>query len=472
MLRCVLRYSFLVIFLQIVRASDNYGSAQLEQTVLYGPSKQSVSGIADWIQSLVKTMVNYYDQRAINHTEREIKDNAYKAYLLKLSYGGQQSYIQRYGQIPTAQLQQRDEEISASSDQDRSASRHGQDVQLFKRQSSGNPLYTGTGDRNCSNVGTQTTVRERQYNCTGGELVSESDMETDTASRISCQYCNQPAPSAPAIPPYNATLAMNANCTQSCCVPLNSTVAKQGCDCPVDRMGSQCSQIRPFNCDIRMVSPQLPCSALNAPLELRKSLYVNESCVKYSLTESNITLSYQVQCKQVKPLNQSASSVNYQYWVRNGNEFALSIDPQMFLTLKVFNFYQLTDNRAVQRVKLRAADLVANSTSTLQFSVNVSALNALKDAHKQIDYLTGGRLYLEVSIASVLISDSDLVNRPVANTFLDFYDLPPFGSGAAGLSKEGLSGIVVAVIVFVIAVLVGVFFYVRHRRNTAAKKID
>lgn len=71
------------------------------------------------------------------------------------------------------------------------------------------------------------------------------------------------------------------------------------------------------------------------------------------------------------------------------------------------------------------------------FTVDAAALRAAR--RENVNFLTGGRVYIEAALGSLLY-DGGLVGIPVVPTFLDFFDLPKAtGTNGSGENAEQLS---------------------------------
>jgi hypothetical protein len=119
-------------------------------------------------------------------------------------------------------------------------------------------------------------------------------------------------------------------------------------------------------------------------------------------------------------------------------KFILSKNPRLIVEFRVFNFYQFNDvSQTAYYGPLLPDEMTGNRT--IRFSVNPVALRAAKA--KMVDYMTGGRVYIEVTVGS-LVYGSGLDGMPVFPTFLDFFDLPKSAGNA-------ISGSTISVWVYV-----------------------
>jgi hypothetical protein len=138
-----------------------------------------------------------------------------------------------------------------------------------------------------------------------------------------------------------------------------------------------------------------------------------------------LRLSFSVDCAQNDRLDFSDSyAAAYPYWVRNsGNTFALSGNPSVSIQLKLFNFYDLSDDlQSAFSAVLTQQQLIGELP--VEFAVNATLLHQLRDNSKQINYLAGGRMYAEAGMAALQsvdgLDDNSNSNAPYAGIFLDF----------------------------------------------------
>jgi hypothetical protein len=64
------------------------------------------------------------------------------------------------------------------------------------------------------------------------------------------------------------------------------------------------------------VSPRLACSSPYAPFELKSTLYENPECIKFSIEDTSIQLTFRVQCRQTEQLgNKTDGDPDFAYFV-------------------------------------------------------------------------------------------------------------------------------------------------------------
>lgn len=115
--------------------------------------------------------------------------------------------------------------------------------------------------------------------------------------------------------PYNVDLTSAETCAYNCCDPTGGTiVSKASCECPSDRTNADCSGVLPFECTVELVAPQLPCSDPYAPYEMKRKLYESKDCLKFSLEDTAIELSYAVSCRQVDAVPE-AGDTPFEYFI-------------------------------------------------------------------------------------------------------------------------------------------------------------
>ena len=93
------------------------------------------------------------------------------------------------------------------------------------------------------------------------------------------------------------------------------------------------------------------------------------------------------------------------------------------MQLRVYNFYRLNDVRQASYVGPLTANQILG-LDTVDFEINMTKLLLAKDVFNRIDYVIGGRVYLEAAVGS-LLRYSGFDSIPTTSTFLDFYDAAP-----------------------------------------------
>ncbi|KAI9146228.1 hypothetical protein BKA69DRAFT_1162824 [Paraphysoderma sedebokerense] len=349
---------------------------------------------------------------------------------------------------PSASLNS--DQIGRESKQDSNPNSHivelassGSPVMLQKRQTDNNTWTS------CSGVGWEQNSTEPAFSC-NGTIKAQSALQSGID--IPCSSCD----------PANTT------CTTSCCTP--ATAKTTYCSCPADRSGESCEIQRKFSCNFTLLSPNLTCSLPNAPAGIK--IYSDPSCIKFKQTD-NVTISLNLNCKMDEPLNINVSTDgegtppnyragNFSYFARRGNEFALSTNPFLTLTSRIFNFYSLSDVSQMQYIFPNATQYLGIQPIELTFDLSKitgqefqSVMNGKKVMKKK--YLTGGRVYLEIGFFDAKFI-SMFSNYSYFRTFLDFSDLPttpPPDQLASGLFENSrlgtkLNGGTIAIIVLAV----------------------
>ena len=285
-------------------------------------------------------------------------------------------------------------------------------------------------------------------------------MDTNYTQYVRCSDCgkNQTETSNTIDP----TLTLSPTCLQTCC-NVTSPIVDQKCTCPVDYTGDRCDQRKAYRCTIKLVSPNLDCGAIDASFETKKSIYTNPQCTRFRLKSTEFAFfQYSLSCAQNGSLTDATTPgvQNLSYWYRD-SKVAFSVNPNMFLQFKIFNFFQLTDDSFSGYQEITQAYL--SGTALSNFAMNFSRLPELRDRQKHVDYITGNRVYAEVGLAS-FDSLAGLEVVPYQRSFIDFEDVVLFdnrwtGKNLAANRGLGTAEIVVIVLGILAMIVLGAVMY-------------
>lgn len=276
------------------------------------------------------------------------------------------------------------------------------------------------------------------------------------------------------------------------------------CACPIDWQGETCNVARARSCQPILVSPQPLCSALSpsdstppsstysesdssSSQPTRRVVYGDPACFVFKRASDQPVFEYRLDCRFLDSEedtteaaddegSQDSSSTNqtdlgfpYPYWFKGttfqNRTFGITASPnvadQWNLLLKVFNFNRLSDLSASQIVQLNPAQILGQQTIPLTLPL----------ASYTHEYLTGGRLYFEVSVAT---NDGSMpvgmtsTTRLIDARFVDFQDYHGTGTTSYQPSLAAWKIVLIIASVFfgliIIAQLLS-FFYRRYRRQ-------
>ncbi|KAL7752245.1 dolichyl-phosphate beta-glucosyltransferase [Sorochytrium milnesiophthora] len=192
-----------------------------------------------------------------------------------------------------------------------------------------------------------------------------------------------------------------------------------------------------FACSAQIASHNMTCSMLQFD-GVGHDIYSDPACTKFSLSDT-VTFGIQVQCADTAPLELNAAVVgpgsppdyyaaNFTYFARRSNQFAMSSNPAVFLSFRIFNLYRLSDTSLSGAIQLDGDMLSGNKlvNMTLNFADITSrtvqtSMNGVVVSKPA--YLVGGRLYLELGFGTPL-STANYQRTACLQTFVDFHDLP------------------------------------------------
>lgn len=230
----------------------------------------------------------------------------------------------------------------------------------------------------------------------------------------------------------------DATTEDECGYGVEVGVEYHSCVCPIDWMGARCEQRRPFSCKPVLISPAPVC----VDQQSANVYYGDPKCLVFSRQHDTPTFEYVLDCYFTNTTGLNSTELHpafpYPYWTKfyssKNTTFAITASPDIqaewqFL-VKVFNFFKPSDLSASQLLSL----------SPNQTAGQESVLFQLPLSQYTSDFLLGGRLYFEASVAtnsSGIPPAMDSTTRLVDNRFVDFSDYKGTGRTPYTASLQG-----------------------------------
>ena len=220
-------------------------------------------------------------------------------------------------------------------------------------------------------LGIRKEMNVTRYECLGNK--SFSSREYFDSGRSLCSQCSSSA---------------DKNCPENCCT-LRSNVLGYECQCPIDRYSGRqnCNDFIPFRCEVNLLKPSIPCSRPKDLLAYNKD---SSGCYLHTLNEQ-INMSFALNCFVIGSYNLSNDDGQFNYFVRSGNRFALSVDPEKSFSARIFDLNDIDNFFEFGNLPLSSQSYIG--ATTLDFPLNLSLVTAHDDMINR--YIHGGRIYFE-----------------------------------------------------------------------------
>eukprot|EP01101_Sappina_pedata_P013343 TRINITY_DN9609_c0_g1_i1.p1 TRINITY_DN9609_c0_g1~~TRINITY_DN9609_c0_g1_i1.p1 ORF type:complete len:556 (+),score=135.56 TRINITY_DN9609_c0_g1_i1:33-1700(+) len=198
------------------------------------------------------------------------------------------------------------------------------------------------------------------------------------------------------------------------------------CECPIDRLGSSCSEQRGFSCSTKRTKPSA-CPS--------KSVSGHQTCPGYTLGDI-IDFSYLINCKFIDnvPKIGDREHEQFTYWAKftsdTSTTFAISSRRHANYTSpppsgwtfsnRAINFVQFSDSRGTQDVPLTPGQTMGKAP--VQFKVDSAELYGASD-----NLFLAGRLYFEnkISVGEYRLGGQHDQINAIDRIAINFDNIPP-----------------------------------------------